>query len=163
MPRHNDWSSAFDVVKPWGTQWIALTRALAELEGLREEFLTLEETMPPAAGHGAAASCDGKIELLLIRMESLGLDSGELKRSAPSTFCKLADSCVNCESKERCERDLAYASAGMATPDWENYCPNATTLKAMGVRCHGSQHPRLDAASDCQRNTYFEATQKGSC
>ena len=79
MPRHNDWSPAFDVVKPWRRQWTALTRALAELEGLREEFLTLEETMPPAAGYGAAASCDGKIELLLIRMESLGLDSGELQ------------------------------------------------------------------------------------
>ena len=114
-------------------------------------------------GRGATASRDGKIELLLMRMESLDLDLAEVRHSAASTFCKLADSCVNCESKERCERDLAYASAGMATPDWENYCPNATMLKAMGVRCHGSQRPRLDAASDCQRNTYFEATQKGSC
>ena len=66
MPRHNDWWSAFDVVKPWGTQWIALTRALAELEDLREEVLgclTPEGTMPSAGGHGAAASRDGKIDL----------------------------------------------------------------------------------------------------
>ena len=82
---------------------------------------------------GATASRDGKIDLLLMRMESLGLDLGEVRRGAPSTFCKLADSCVNCECKERCERDLAYASAEMVTPDWENYCPNATTLKAMSA------------------------------
>ena len=86
-----------------------------------------------AGGHGAAACRDGKIDLLLIRMESLDLDLGEVRRSAASTFCKLADSCVNCECKERCERDLAYASAEMVTPDWENYCPNATTLKAMSA------------------------------
>ena len=133
MPRHNDWWSAFDVVKPWGTQWIALTRALAELEDLREEVLgclTPEGTM---RGRGATASRDGKIDLLLIRMESLGLDLGEVRRSAASTFCKLADSCVNCECKERCERHLAYASAGMVPPNWENYCPNATSLKAMSA------------------------------
>ena len=133
MPRHNDWWSAFDVVKPWGTQWIALTRALAKLEDLREEVLgclTSEGTM---RGRGATASRDGKIDLLLIRMESLGLDLGEVRRSAASTFCKLADSCVNCECKERCERHLAYASAGMVPPNWENYCPNATSLKAMSA------------------------------
>jgi len=132
MPRHNDWSSAFDVVKPWGTQWIALTRALAELEDLREEVLgclTPEGTMRGRGG--ATASRDGKIDLLLMRMESLDLDLGEIRHSAASTFCKLADSCVNCECKERCERDLAYASAGMVTPEWENYCPNAASLKAM--------------------------------
>jgi hypothetical protein len=133
MPRHNDWWSAFDDVKPWGIQWVALTRALAKLEDLREEVLgcvTPEGTMRDG---GATASRDGKIDLLLIRMESLGLDLGEVRRNAASTFCKLADSCVNCECKERCERDLAYASAGMFTADWENYCPNSTTLKAMSA------------------------------
>jgi hypothetical protein len=89
MPRHNDWWSAFDVTKPWQRQWKALTRALAELEDLREEVLgclTTEGTMPPAGGHGAADR-DGKIDLLLIRMESLDLDLGEVRRSAASTFC----------------------------------------------------------------------------
>ena len=78
MPRHNDWWSAFDVVKPWGTQWTALTCALAKLEDLREEVLgclTSEGTMRGRAG--ATASRDGKIDLLLIRMESLDLDWGK--------------------------------------------------------------------------------------
>ena len=73
MPRHNDWWSAFDVFKPWGTQWTGLTRVLAETEGLRDEVLrclTPEETM---RGRGATASRDSKIELLLMSMESLDL------------------------------------------------------------------------------------------
>jgi hypothetical protein len=134
MPHHNDWWSGFDVIKPWRRQWKALTRALAELEDLRGEVLgclTRERTMPPIAGHADVARRDGNIDHLMIRMESLGLDLGEVRRSAPSTFCKLADRCVICECKERCERDLTYASAGMAMPDWEHYCPNASTLKAM--------------------------------
>jgi hypothetical protein len=87
--------------------------------------------MPPVAGHAAVAQRDGNIDHLLIRMELLDLDLGEVRRSAPSTFCKLATRCVNCECKQRCERDLTYASAGMAMPGWEDYCPNASTLKAM--------------------------------
>jgi hypothetical protein len=82
------------------------------------------------AGH-ADARRDGNIDHLLIRMESLGLDLGEVRRSTPSTFCKLANRCVTCECKERCERDLTYASAGIAIAGWENDCPNASALKAM--------------------------------
>ncbi len=136
MPRHNTWWSALDGIKRWRREWIALTCALAELEDLRENDLGCiapDGTMPPAGRHRVVASHAAAIELLLIRMESLDLDSGEVKRIAPTTFCKLADTCMNCEFKARCERDLAYDSAGMVTQKWENYCPNAATLKAMSA------------------------------
>jgi hypothetical protein len=81
MPRHNDWWSAFDVVKPWGTQWVALTRALAKLEDLREEVLGCLTPEGAMRERGATASREGKIDLLLIHMESLGLDLGEVRRS----------------------------------------------------------------------------------
>jgi len=42
------------------------------------------------------------IDLLLIRMEPLDLDSGEVRRVAPDAFRKLADACMDCECKERC-------------------------------------------------------------
>jgi hypothetical protein len=71
------------------------------------------------------------IELLLIRSESLHLDAGEARRIAPAVFREIAEGCVNCECKERCERDLAYDSAGMVTLDWENYCANAKVLRSM--------------------------------
>ena len=130
MPRHNDWWSAFDVIKPWRRQWIALTRALAELEDLRDnvlECIAPDGMISPAGKHRVAAA----IDLLLIRMESLDIDAGEVKRIAPTLFRKLADSCVTCDCKERCEHDLTYDAAGMVTTG--AYCPNATTLKAMSA------------------------------
>ena len=71
------------------------------------------------------------INLLLIRMDSLHLDASEVTRIAHAVYREMADRCVNCECKNRCERDLAYDSAGMVTLEWENYCPNAKVLRAM--------------------------------
>jgi hypothetical protein len=49
----------------------------------------------------------------------------------PNVFSNLAKACATCESKNRCESDLAYESAGRVTRDWENYCPNAAILNPM--------------------------------
>jgi Family of unknown function (DUF6455) len=128
MANHSNWWSAFDGITSWRRDWMALTHALAELEDLRDnvlECIAPDGMIPPAQEHRVAAALD----LLLIRMESLDIDAGEVKRIAPTTFRKLADSCVNCDCKERCERDLAYDAAGMVTT--AGYCPNATTLEAM--------------------------------
>jgi hypothetical protein len=73
----------------------------------------------------------GAFHLLLIRMEALQLEPDEVRRIESGVFGDLAEACLNCESKDRCECDLAYASAGTVTHDWENYCPNAATLNAM--------------------------------
>ncbi len=73
----------------------------------------------------------GAFELLLMRMEALQLEPGEVRRIESSVFGDLAEACATCESNNRCESDLAYESAGAVTCDWENYCPNAATLNAM--------------------------------
>jgi hypothetical protein len=86
---------------------------------------------PAAGAQVAVARGGGLIDLLLIRMESLDLEAGEAARIAPAVFRELADACADCECKEGCERDLAYASAGMGGREWEHYCPNAATLRAM--------------------------------
>jgi len=130
MAYHNNWWSAFDGIMSWRRDWIALTRALAELEDLRDnvlECIAPDGMISPAGKHRVAAA----IDLLLIRMESLDIDAGEVKRIAPTLFRKLADSCVTCDCKERCEHDLTYDAAGMVTTG--GYCPNATTLKAMSA------------------------------
>jgi Family of unknown function (DUF6455) len=64
-------------------------------------------------------------------MEALELEPGEVRRIEPSVFSDLAKACATCASKNRCESDLAYESAGAVTHDWENYCPNAAILNAM--------------------------------
>jgi uncharacterized protein DUF6455 len=128
MASHDNWWFAFEGITSWRRDWIALTRALAELEDLRDNVLECiaPDGMIPAAGKRRVAAA---IDLLLIRMESLDIDAGEVKRIAPSTFRELADSCVNCDCKEKCERDLTCEAAGMVTTG--SYCPNATTLEAM--------------------------------
>jgi hypothetical protein len=73
----------------------------------------------------------GGFDPLLIPMEALQLEPHEVSCIESSAFSDLAEACANCESKDRCERDLAYESAGTVTHDWENYCPNAATLNVM--------------------------------
>jgi hypothetical protein len=73
----------------------------------------------------------GALELLLMRMEALQLEPGEVRHIEPSVFSDLAKACATCENKNSCESDLAYGSAGTVTRDWENFRPNAAILNAM--------------------------------
>ena len=75
----------------------------------------------------------GAFELLLMRMEALQLEPGEVRRIESSVFSDLAEACATCESKNRSENDLAYEAAGAVTRDWEDYCPNAATLNAISA------------------------------
>jgi hypothetical protein len=79
--------------------------------------------------HQAIADVSGGFDLLLMRMEALHLDLGDVKRLGITVSRDLAAACTNCESKDRCEHDLAYASAGTILKNWD--CPNAAILNAM--------------------------------
>ncbi|NJO36102.1 MAG: hypothetical protein HC869_26645 [Rhodospirillales bacterium] len=79
----------------------------------------------------SATRIEMALDLLLIRMEALGLQPGEVKRIDTAVFGDLAAACCACEQKDECELDLAYQSAGTVTQDWEKYCPNAAVLNAM--------------------------------
>ena len=68
---------------------------------------------------------------LLMRMEALQLEPDEVRRIESSVFNDLAEACANCESKQRCEQDLADASA--STVASETFCPNAATLSALAA------------------------------
>jgi hypothetical protein len=65
---------------------------------------------------------------LLRRMAELDLDRAEVSRCEPRTFQDLQRVCTMCESKRRCRRDL---ERDPAAPGWQDYCPNAATLKAL--------------------------------
>ena len=62
--------------------------------------------------HHAIADLGGgsSRQFLLKRMEGLQLESVEVRRIELGVFSDLAEACANCESKQRCERDLADAS-----------------------------------------------------
>lgn len=66
---------------------------------------------------------------LLRMMGALQLDPAAVDRHDPATFRDLQRVCAMCEDKKRCARDLADGDAAI----WfEDYCPNAPTLKALG-------------------------------
>jgi len=98
--------------------------------------------------HVGADFGSGAFDLLLMRMEALQLEPDEVRRIESGVFSDLAKACAACTNKNACETDLAYESAGTATRDWENYCPNAATLNAMralpwfGNRARGLQTER---------------------
>lgn len=73
----------------------------------------------------------GGYDLLLMRMEALQLEPGEVRRIETAVFHDLAEACNTCHRKDQCERDLAYISTGKVIHNWEEYCPNATILNAM--------------------------------
>lgn len=72
-------------------------------------------------------------ELLLMRMQALQLEVSEVVRLKPAMFQHLTRVCTNCGCKIECEHDIARELAGKVTQGWENYCPNAATLHAIGA------------------------------
>ncbi len=67
-------------------------------------------------------------ELLFRRLEAIDLDPKEVGQTERRTLQDLERVCAMCESHRRCARDLARDSED---PVWEDYCPNAATLKAL--------------------------------
>jgi hypothetical protein len=70
-------------------------------------------------------------DLLQDRMGALYLVQGEVARREPATFQDLQRVCTMCDCHHRCARDL---ERDPLNADWEDYCPNATTLKALGAQ-----------------------------
>jgi hypothetical protein len=66
--------------------------------------------------------------LLLRRMGESRLDATEIVGVEPQVMRDLQRVCTFCASKRKCEHDLASYPSDSA---WQNYCPNATTLKAL--------------------------------
>ena len=79
---------------------------------------------------GACRNQTGTPELLLQRLQLLGIDPEFVKHAEPATFRDLSRVCASCEASQRCARDLARGDveAGMTS-----YCFNSPTLDALMV------------------------------
>ncbi len=74
-------------------------------------------------------------ELLFRRLAVQGLDPAAIDKADHATFLDLERVCTLCACKGRCKRDLA------SRPDdarWEDYCPNAATLKMLDALAKSS-------------------------
>src|SRR5215831_20238316 len=88
-------------------------------EGLRISTGTLRDLV--ARGPDAA-------NLLYDRMQALGISKADVERAAEGVMRDLQRTCVCCNEKGICEKDLAKRPED---PTWESYCPNAFTLESL--------------------------------
>jgi hypothetical protein len=63
------------------------------------------------------------------RAAALGLDADEIGRPEPEVMRDLERVCSLCGNKRACEHDLSHAAQ---SSHWQDYCPNAETLAAIG-------------------------------
>jgi hypothetical protein len=69
--------------------------------------------------------------LLPLRMRLLGLDPAAMAQSDPRLLRSLETSCKLCEDKGQCAFDI---SQNPAHRRWQDYCPNAATLRDLHAR-----------------------------
>ena len=118
-------------IRQWWRSWSAASSSLSELNCCgeievqrmaRDLGMSVSE-LRKVADHGPEAA-----DLLVRRMVVLNLDRNEVAATEPSTFQDLQRVCTLCESHRQCARDLAR---NPANGEWEDYCPNAATLKLL--------------------------------
>lgn len=97
-----------------------------EIERIADEFGMSAAELRMLASHGPPAA-----SLLPLRMAALHLDPQELACTDGLLLWDMQRLCVTCNSHRRCRKDLT------SDPDnqvWEQYCPNAGTLRALRTR-----------------------------
>ena len=141
----NKRGSALGVIIRWWRNWSVTDSRLAEPPSCdADRTMPLYEDMGLSdADFGAVANLRAlarrgpdEATLLPRRMAVLGLEPEEVARLEPRVFRTLYWRCTSCESQGRCAWDLADDFPVSAPPDrahdWQDYCPNAETLVALG-------------------------------
>jgi hypothetical protein len=110
----------------WRTHWAALADLVqcspAELERIARDVGVSAHELHVLAGKWPEAA-----EPMTRRAAALGLDVREIGRKDPLVMRDLQRVCSLCDSKPRCERDLARDPND---PGWQDYCQNAVSLGA---------------------------------
>jgi hypothetical protein len=94
-----------------------------ELQRLARDVGVSSEELVPLAGKWPDSA-----NLLARRMAALQLDPSEIASSQPAVANDLRRLCSLCVSKGRCTHDFA---SGANNSNWQEYCPNKTTLTAL--------------------------------
>lgn len=96
-----------------------------ELRRLASDIGVAPEDVRPLAGKWPDSA-----DLLTRRMTALQLDPTVIAQLHPAVSNDLKRLCSLCVSKGRCEHDLV---SGATDSNWQEYCPNTTTLKALNA------------------------------
>jgi uncharacterized protein YjiS (DUF1127 family) len=118
------------VLLAWWEIWRRTRNALTELAccGSEVDHIASDIGVTPGELRVLAAKRPDAAGLLYQRLASLNLDAKKIAITEGAVLRDLQRLCTICERKGRCARDLANHSS---TPDWQVYCPNASTLAAV--------------------------------
>ena len=130
-PNPSDSRSLLTELASWLRQHAEKYGRLAELDRCCKE--DLERIAADAGVSGSelrilAGKSRDAADLLYRRMAVLDLDPDEVGRGEPGVLRDLQKLCSMCESRKRCVLDFAR---GGVNASWEDYCPNAMTLRAL--------------------------------
>jgi len=120
-----------DAISRWWKSSVTRSSELAELRCCAEDDV---ERVARDVGVSApelrrlVRDGPGAADLLYRRMAELDLDRKEVAAVKPRIFQDLQRACALCRHRRQCARDLARDPNG---PEWEDYCPNVATLKAL--------------------------------
>lgn len=125
--------SPAEILSQWWRAWTGYNPiysdlsccAQEEVDRIAHDIGVSASELRKLASLGPAAA-----DQLLLRMEGLGLDPDVVARAEPSTFHDLQRICSLCENHKRCDQEFTDRSAGIA---WQDYCPNAPTLKVLAT------------------------------
>ena len=128
-PAANPWTA----MTAWWRHWRAARERLDELDSCGGELARIARDVgvAPAELYTIAAKRPDSADQLKLRLEALHLDPTALRRDEPPVMRDLERVCTQCGRKRRCVRDWVRHPDDQAR---RAYCPNATTLDALGDR-----------------------------
>jgi uncharacterized protein YjiS (DUF1127 family) len=118
--------------------WRRKRNALAELDccGSEGNHIAHDIGVTPAELGVLAAKRPDSAALLYPRLAALHLDAKTIATTQGAVMRDLQRLCTACNSKVRCERDLATDAS---SPQWQAYCPNTSTLTALAEEAETEQ------------------------
>jgi hypothetical protein len=117
----------------WWRSWNGRRRTMADLDrcgSAEAERIARDVGVSGADLSILAGKWPDAADLLYRRMNEINLNWMEITQADPQVMRDLQRVCTVCGSKRRCEHELAK---NPTDPAWQKYCPNATTLSALGA------------------------------
>ena len=125
--------SPAQIVSEWWQSWTGNSPTSANLSCCAQDEV---ERMAQDIGISAAELRQlaklgpDSADQLLERMKAIHLDPTAVEKAETPTFQDLQRNCSLCDQHKQCAHDLATDAAA---PQWEHYCPNASTLKVLST------------------------------
>ena len=138
--------SLFDRLTRWYRRWSVAREEAYELQcagAVEVERIAQELGLSPFELQQLINHPDDR-ELLRDRMAVLHLDPAALAQSDAAMLRDMQRICALCGVRHRCARDLAEQGRDPAWQDWQDYCPNATTLSALAALRTCSHSPETN-------------------